>query len=360
MISIGAEEHLQAATTAYSTLSEISKGFGWATRSGESTPGTSSPKVAVALPAPPSPSIDAAASPRWQSWGKYAMFAGAAGAVAAGGAAALYTQKDKLSAGWTWATSHLAFVNTLLKGKELNQRVLSVSKVGKEKGVKSANFYTRLKEKADENGKPLERTFCGLPKAAEGTIDDKEYRIKWYAAINTKARDEIKAHMGMFRPKENPGFYSLGQQARDTVVSWVDLVWYEASEEVSEEAAADAGKTHGEVGGGWEEPDYETDKIKTEIRQLSQPNHHNHQDPWSKNQSSLVEQDPSGEDYLEISRESKDDESNLDDEVRMRDEILDVRDNPWTKAGKGDDDLESSVIVDRAPWLDTDSTSEGR
>lgn len=48
------------------------------------------------------------------------------------------------------------------------------------------------------------RTFAILPGPSEAIL------THWRAAVNTVATDEITAHMGMFNPRSNDGFYDLG------------------------------------------------------------------------------------------------------------------------------------------------------
>jgi hypothetical protein len=278
--------------------------------------------VAGALPAPSS-TADAAAAPRWQSWGKYAMFAGAAGAVAAGGAAALYSQKEKLSAGWTWAYSHLEFVGVLYKGEELKNRVESVGNIGEERGIGSANFYTLLGKGANEGYGVVEvtstlkegssmRTFCSLPRRvreSKGETQQAVTGLRWFKAVNDKAGDETWAHMSMFYPRDNPGFYLLGERAKEVVADWIDRGWYESSEDRTD--GTDGGVTLGEVGEGWEKPDQESEDVKEKERQKS----------------------------MSLDWEGLDGVKDLDedDDVRMRDEPLDHE----NKENLGD-----SIIVD--------------
>lgn len=252
VISHNAESHYKSASSAYSNLSELAGAFGWGASSPKSPPSASpAPK---SLPAGPesakdalaaSMTEDAAATPAWQRWGKYAMFAGAAGAVAAGGAAA-YLKRERISAGWSWAGSHLEFVGCLVKGEELQSRLSRLVNLQLERGVGFADLVTVLGQGAvgsSHNNEPQtfaggwveispssgqrrsERTFCTIPKT------DKMKRC-FEKAVNDKAVDEIKAHMGMFFPRDNPGYYTMSERAKELIADWVDLGWYEGSEGV--------------------------------------------------------------------------------------------------------------------------------
>jgi pimeloyl-ACP methyl ester carboxylesterase len=316
MVAHSLEGTGKMASSAYGALNEILPAFGWGSKSESSLPASSSRPVA-ALPAP---SADAAATPKWQSWGKYAMFAGAAGAVAAGGAAALYSQKEKISAGWGWASSHLLFVGDLIKPEHLKKRVGEVEQECQARGLGCANLYTNLGAGAREGygvtatvvGK--ERTFCNLPVKAVDTTKAKaegDQGMQWLKALNEKAKDETSAHMSMFFPRDNPGFYALGQTAKELIsYSWVDQGWYEGSEERTD--GGPAGATLGELGEDWDQPDYEDDGVKAKMDEKS------------------FSMDGTFEHPVEINDDDID-----DDDVKMTDE-------------NKENELESSIIVDKA------------
>ncbi|RMD44964.1 hypothetical protein DV735_g161, partial [Chaetothyriales sp. CBS 134920] len=219
MVAHGLEGGHKMASNAYNAYTEIAGIFGWGSKSESNVRTEAAPaSAAKALPAPVvSSTADAAAAPKWQHWGKYAMFAGAAGAVAAGGAAALYNQRTKITEGWSWAASHLLFVGDLAKPELLRRRVEALEKVMQEREAASANLYTLLGRGAREGYgvtsavKGPERTFANLPvKARDGSgkaVDGAG--MLWWAAVNEKAADETSAHMSMFTPRDNPGFYAL-------------------------------------------------------------------------------------------------------------------------------------------------------
>ncbi|KAK6611542.1 hypothetical protein QC760_009438 [Botrytis cinerea] len=220
VVAHGAEGHYNAATSAFAQVSSLA-GAIWGEKEVDKT--VEEKKPVAALPAPPP-----AEAPAWKKWGTLAMYAGAAGAIAAGGAAA-YFKKDQIQEGWSWVGSHLEFVGCLMKGEELKKRVAGMVNLEKELEVGWANLYTRLgKEavsKADGSlvGSVIgnQRTFCNLPKTSA-----KDF---FREAINDKASDETSAHMTMFFPKDNPGYYTLSEDAKKLIVEWSTNEWYESS-----------------------------------------------------------------------------------------------------------------------------------
>jgi hypothetical protein len=193
VVAHGAEDHYKAASAAITQLSGIS-GMIWggsaaAADDAEGKKGNENKKTVGALPAPPTVP---ATVPAWQRWGKIAMYAGAAGAIAAGGAAA-YMKRDQITEGWSWVGSHLEFVGCLMRGEDLKKRMSGVIKLNKELGVGFANLYTKLGKKAQgKDGSMVgstignQRTFCNLPKT--------DAMIYFHEAINDAAPDETSAH----------------------------------------------------------------------------------------------------------------------------------------------------------------------
>lgn len=342
MVAHGIEGGHKVVSNAYNTYTEVTSMFGWGSRSEPNV--ASSSRAIGALPAP-SATADAAATPKWQSWGKYAMFAGAAGAVVAGGAAALYSQREKISAGWMWASEHLLFVGELFKPEYLRKRVENVEEACSERSGGCANLYTNLGKGAREGygitaslaGK--ERTFCNLPvdvgKDAKDAKDtkgsaDRQTRggFQWIKAINNKATDETTAHMAMFIPRDNPGFYALGESAKACVTSWVDQGWYRASNGPSF-LGKGHGVTYGEVGDGWEKPDYDAEETRAKERERDR--YGRYANPDAELEANLARD----WDSVHV-RRGQDGLDSDDDEVRMRDDE------------QGDEDLENSVIVEKA------------
>ncbi|KAI1384470.1 uncharacterized protein F4822DRAFT_433015 [Hypoxylon trugodes] len=227
VVAHGAEGHYNSASAALTQLSGLSNIF-WGNYNQAS--GSNGKKPTGALPAPePEPEKkrrESTGSGNW-GWGRIAVMAGAAGAIAAGGAAA-YMNRDQIGSGWTWVSSHLEFVGCLARGAELRDRVAHMVRLEKEMGVGFANLYTRLGRAAAAKQVSMvgtvmgnQRTFCNLPARRTGGM--------WLEAINDKAKDETGAHMAMFEPAQNPGYRKLSEDAKNLIVKWSRNEWYESS-----------------------------------------------------------------------------------------------------------------------------------
>jgi hypothetical protein len=225
VVAHGAEKHWNTASSAYSAYNNLAGAFGW----GQKSTAGGAVDTSKMLPAP-NATGDAASAPLWQRYGKVAMFAGAAGAIAAGGAAA-YMKKDQISQGLSWATSHLEFVGSLARPEEMKKRLSAIVKLSKEHDLGFANVYTTLGHAVDNAQKAeswtgkvagRDRTFCNLPKG--------ELKNFFIPAGNDKLEMETLAHMGMFNARSNPGYYTLSEVAKEQIIDWCENQWYEESE----------------------------------------------------------------------------------------------------------------------------------
>jgi hypothetical protein len=236
VVAHGAEKHWNTASSAYSAYNSLAGAFGW----GAKDTASGAVDTSKMLPAPSS--TDVASAPLWQRYGKVAMFAGAAGAIAAGGAAA-YMKKDQITQGVTWATSHLEFVGVLARPEEMRKRLEKIAKLTTTQDLGFCNMYTTLGHAVNVENKDngwtgkvagKDRTFCNLPKG--------KMRDFFMPAVNDKATVETWAHMNMFEPRSNPGYYTLSETAKEKIIEWAEQTeWYEESEgpltgEVGEEA----------------------------------------------------------------------------------------------------------------------------
>jgi len=234
VVAHGAEKHWNTASSAYSAYTNLAGAFGWGNK--DTTAGAVD--ASRMLPAPSAKTVsdansDAASAPLWQRYGRVAMFAGAAGAIAAGGAAA-YMKRDQISEGLNWATSHLEFIGALARPEEMQKRLAKIGKLTTTSDLGFTNMYTTLghainvqqqSQKESWTGKVSgkDRTFCNLPKGA--------LRDFFIPAVNDKSTTETWAHMNMFDPKGNPGYYTLSETAKEKIIDWVETTtWYEESE----------------------------------------------------------------------------------------------------------------------------------
>ncbi|KAK5006033.1 hypothetical protein LTR28_006976 [Elasticomyces elasticus] len=313
VLAHGAEEHWNTATAAYSAYTSASSLFG---RTGAKTAQQQQRQQPVdaskMLPAPANgTAANTNGQPVWQKLGKYALLASGAAAVAAAGSAA-YANRQQLSAGWAWASSHLEFVGCLARARELQRRVDGVVALCEGHGLGFADFYTALGGevvgKTRFVGQVLgrERTFCNVPEegrgadgdgdggegGGEGTrepgskrrrmsgekeeVDEKKQKKKkkkkekenakksdapsnrklrgkgtWIRCTNEKASTETWAHVSMFQPRENPGYYAMSERAKESLLGWIDGAWYESATETGEGGwTVDVEVEGGEVGAG--------------------------------------------------------------------------------------------------------------
>jgi len=226
VVAHGAEGHWKTASSAYGAYTSVANAFGYGSM--EAHQQAQAVEASKMLPAPAAslgPDGDAAATPAWQRWSRVAMFAGAAGAVAAGGAAA-YMKRDQISEGWKWVGGHLEFVGCLARGEELKKRLASIIKLEEEHGFGFSNLYTCLGAAVEGKSQWAagvvgeQRTFCTIPKS-----DVKKY---WIKQVNDKATAETYAHMNMFTPKDNPGYYAMSETAKEMIAQWAsENPWYE-------------------------------------------------------------------------------------------------------------------------------------
>lgn len=243
VVAHGAEKHWNTASSAYTAYNNLAGAFGWGAK--DSGPGAVD--ASRMLPAPSAKAVsdtnaDAASAPLWQRYGRVAMFAGAAGAIVAGGAAA-YIKKDEITQGVSWATSHLEFVGVLARPEEMRKRLGNVAKLTQTHEFGFANIYTTLGHAVNTQNKEAgwtgkvagkDRTFCNLPKG--------HLKNLFLPAVNDKGTAETYAHMSMFEPKNNPGYFTLSETAKEKIIEWAEHTdWYTESEgplkgDVEEEA----------------------------------------------------------------------------------------------------------------------------
>ncbi len=184
VVAHGAEGHYQAASATLTQLSGLGASIWGANQAATASSSSSSRAVGA-------PQKQAAG---WPAWGRAAMMVGAAGAVAAGGAAA-WLNREQIGQGFSTLSSHLEFVGCLARAEELKKRVQCMVQLSGEMHLGFANLYTRLGKAAAPKQTSVvrtvmgkDRTFCNLPSAMPAG--------EWKPAVNDKATDEIGAHTG--------------------------------------------------------------------------------------------------------------------------------------------------------------------
>ncbi|WWC70424.1 uncharacterized protein I206_104375 [Kwoniella pini CBS 10737] len=129
----------------------------------------------------------------------YGLGAAALGAVALGTA---YYRREDFVTGWKWGYDHMTFVRNLWDDDGMKGRLVAIHELIIGRKVVFHNFYTHLPPNPPTQ--LVSRTFAILPPMTHPLY-------KYFnAASNNLAKDEVSAHMGMFNPKTNDGFYDLG------------------------------------------------------------------------------------------------------------------------------------------------------
>jgi hypothetical protein len=189
-------------------------------------------------------------SPAWKAWQLIAMRTGTVGVIAAGGVAAFmhrkkilegvrsvrsltrddvvqgyqqsvdavgqglaYVNRGNVGESFAWLSDHFTFVGALLKQNELNRRLERLAAL---KGVGVCDVYASLGENGYWSGGYFvpERTFCAIP-----SKDEPEAKLFTRHVIEG-AKDEIAAHVGLFRKERNNDYEKMTNDAAKLIVNW--------------------------------------------------------------------------------------------------------------------------------------------
>ena len=191
-----------------------------------------------------------ASSPAWKAWQLIAMRTGTVGVIAAGGVAAYmhrrkiiegmrtvrsltkedvvqgyqqsvdalgqglaYINRGNVGESFAYLSDHFTFVGSLLKQNELNRRLERLASL---KGVGISDVYASLGENGYWSGGYFvpERTFCAIP------AKDHPAEHLFTRYVIEGAKDEIIAHMNLFRPDKNENYETMTNDAAQLVVKW--------------------------------------------------------------------------------------------------------------------------------------------
>ncbi|PWN49455.1 hypothetical protein IE53DRAFT_369752 [Violaceomyces palustris] len=164
--------------------------------SSSTTPSSSSSTTARTATAT-RPTADSKATKSSSNWGNALL---ATGAIAlAGGAATAYMNRDKIDGAYGWVSDHMLFVSNLWDDKAMKRRLDDIVQLQQ---VLFHCYYTRLPAKPARGEN--ERTFVILP-------ERRAKSAQFFTPMdNTRASDEVDAHISMFNPKGNPLYFDLG------------------------------------------------------------------------------------------------------------------------------------------------------
>jgi len=164
----------------------------------KSAPGSEQP---VALRSAPVP---APSSPSQGRWGQ-ALYA-VGGAMLAGAAVGTaYYHRPNIESGYGALTEHMQYVGALWDKDALARRVRNLVEGETKHGILFRTFYTLIPPTPPAYPQP--RTFCALPETSSSAFQH------FVPAPNTLAEDEVRAHVSMFDPAKNDGYYQLGLDA---------------------------------------------------------------------------------------------------------------------------------------------------
>jgi len=146
----------------------------------------------------------ASSAPSQGPWGR-ALYA-VGGAIIAGAAVGTaYYHRPNIESGYGVLTEHMQYVGALWDRDALARRVRYLVEGETKHGILFRTFYTLLPPMPPAHPQP--RTFCTLPENPSSAFQH------FVPAPNTLAEDEVRAHVSMFDPAKNDGYYQLGLEA---------------------------------------------------------------------------------------------------------------------------------------------------
>lgn len=126
-----------------------------------------------------------------------------------------YINRGNVGQSFAWLSDHFTFVGALLKQNELNRRLERLAAL---KGVGIKDIYASLGENGYWSGGYFvpERTFCAIP--SEGQPCNGLFSRH----VVPEAKDEIEAHVNLFKPEKNRGYERMTNGAAQLVITWFE------------------------------------------------------------------------------------------------------------------------------------------
>ncbi|SNX82652.1 uncharacterized protein MEPE_01358 [Melanopsichium pennsylvanicum] len=153
------------------------------------------------------------------NWRTALMATGAVALASGAAASAAYFNKDKINGAYGWVTDHLAFVSNLWDDNALHARL---DRLVDQPKILFHCYFTRLpasSRAANSNlsqAQPRDRTFIILPPRTARCAGS------FTAMDNSKATDEVDAHISMFSAKNNPTYFDLGLKTSGLIAVCLD------------------------------------------------------------------------------------------------------------------------------------------
>ncbi|KAK0534378.1 hypothetical protein OC835_002705 [Tilletia horrida] len=141
-----------------------------------------------------------------------ALYAAGGAALLAGGAAAIMNHqqiRQGVGSSYTWVQDHVAFVGNLWDPTAQRERLDSLVALPT---ILFHCFYTELPP-SKSRGQARPRTFIILPPR------DASSARSFTPMVNSRAEDEVDAHVSMFSSSKNPLYYQLGQRTVSIISS---------------------------------------------------------------------------------------------------------------------------------------------
>ncbi|KAK4668946.1 uncharacterized protein QC764_701280 [Podospora pseudoanserina] len=194
--------------------------------------------------------VKRSSSPAWKAWQLIAMRTGTVGVIAAGGVAAYmhrkkiiegmrtvrsltkedviqgyqqsvdalgqglaYVNRGNIGESFAYLSDHFTFVGSLLKQNELNRRLERLASL---RGVGFSDVFASLGENGKWSGGYFvpERTFCAIP------AKDHPAEHLFTRHVIEGAKDEIVAHINLFKPDKNKEYEKMTNDAAQLVINW--------------------------------------------------------------------------------------------------------------------------------------------
>ncbi|KAI9507555.1 hypothetical protein F5148DRAFT_1203927 [Russula earlei] len=167
--------------------------------------GKSPPPIArLAGLLPAAAPVPAASSGRRRRWGPAAFTVGSALMAGAAAGVAYYHRAD-IENRYEALHEHMQYVGALWDKGALAERVRHLVEGESTHDIVFRTFYTLLSPTPPVDSTP--RTFCLLPESSSDAFE------RFIPARNTLAKNEVHAHVSMFEPTKNDGYYQLGLEA---------------------------------------------------------------------------------------------------------------------------------------------------